>query len=90
MNSCNDIGRCRQGSNDSARCCTHDCRQGRDCPARADRVTHQTATPLNTDNSDGSSAGNSIDELLDDTGRMLLRGIALLVLIVSLIVYASL
>jgi hypothetical protein len=74
----------------SADCCTHDCRQGRDCPARMARVTPQaddTATPLNTGNSDGSDPHrDSTDELLDDTGLMLLQGIALLVFIV----YASL
>lgn len=74
----------------SADCCTHDCRQGRDCPARLAQaaIEKASATPLNTDNSDGSSAGNAIDELLDDTGLMLLQGIAMLMALASLFVGA--
>lgn len=80
MNSCNDIGRCRQGSNASARCCTHDCHQGRDCPARP---APPTATPLDTANSDGTSAGHAIDEFLDDTGLLIMQGMALVGFVVS-------
>ncbi|MDH6185511.1 hypothetical protein [Polaromonas sp. CG_23.6] len=69
------------------KCCTHDCRQGDDCPVRLARLAGLTATPRNTDNSDNSDA---IDDFLDDTGLMLLQGIALLVFIVSVILYASL
>ena len=66
MNSCKDIGRCRQGSNDSARCCQ-----------------------LRTDNSDGSSAGDEADELLDDTSLLILQGLALVAFVVSAVLYAS-
>ena len=70
----------------SADCCTYDCRQGDDCPVR--KAGH-TATALNTDNSDGSSAGHAEDELLDDTGLLLCQGLALVVFIVSIVTFAS-
>ena len=36
-------------------CCDHTCMQSRDCPIRAFHEAQETATPLNTENSDGSS-----------------------------------
>jgi hypothetical protein len=63
-------------------CCNQACRQGRKCPART--------CALITANSDGTSAGHAIDELLDDTGLLLGQGIALLVFVVSAVMYASL
>ena len=63
-------------------CCTYGCTQSADCPARA--------CPLHTDNSDGSSAGHAEDELLDDTGLLILQGMALVGSVVSAVIYASL
>lgn len=63
-------------------CCTHTCRQGRKCPAR-------TSCALITVNSDGTSAGCTTDELLDDTGWLLLQGIALVAFAVSVVALIS-
>ncbi len=68
----------------SSDCCTHDCNQGADCPVR---MARQTATPLNTANSDGSSADHTEDELLDDTGLLICQGIALTLFAVSVVIY---
>ena len=70
------------------KCCNHDCDQSDRCPHR---LAKKTATPPCAANSDGRNLlGNAIDELLDDTGLMLLQGIALLCFVVSIILYASL
>ena len=61
-------------------CCTYDCCQGCDCPARAARLAPHTATPLITD----ASARNAIDKPLDDTGLLICQGLALVVFFVSL------
>ena len=61
-----------------------DCDQGDFCPLRSACLANR-ATPLNTDNSDGSSAGHAADELLDDTGLLICQGIALAMFSVSLV-----
>lgn len=48
----------------------------------------QTATQLITDNSDGSTAHS--EDLSDDTGLLICQGIALIVFVVSLVIYACL
>lgn len=63
-------------------CCHQASQQGRKSPARA--------TALDTENSDGSSAGHAADELLDDTGLLICQGLALLIFIVSALIYTSL
>lgn len=65
-----------------------DCDQGNICPLRSACPAKQ-ATPLNTENSDGTSAGHAEDELLDDTGLLLCQGLALVVFIVSIVTFAS-
>ena len=39
-------------------CCTYHCTQGRDCPIRTQLAALGCATPLRTDNSDGTSNGD--------------------------------
>jgi len=70
------------------RCCTHNCRQGDDCPVRLARLAQTTATPLNTDNSDGSSTGHAEYDLIDGTGLLMLEGLALVACVVSFLVFA--
>lgn len=55
-----------------------DRRQGRDCPARAPATT---ATP--TDD-------HSAEDLYDDTGLLLLQGLALVAFVVSMVAFISL
>lgn len=71
------------------RCCDDfgDCNQGRLCPVRH---AVAPAMPLDTDNSDGTSAGHADDELLDDTGLPILRGMVLVWFVVSVLMYGSL
>ena len=40
-------------------CCTYECTQGRNCPIRAQLAALGCATPLRTDNSDGTSNGDT-------------------------------
>lgn len=76
-------------------CCTHDCRQGRDCPARmAPAAIEKAAAPVNPGHNAASDLppkfiDDSIDEFLDDTGLLLLQGIALLSFVVSALMCAS-
>lgn len=74
-------------------CCTHDCNQGRGCQVRVNRLLQAEldalTTPLITGNSDASSAHDT-DDLIDDTGLLMLQGIALLSFVVSAVLYASL
>ena len=65
-----------------------ECGQGDFCPLRSACLAKR-AMPLITENSDGSSAGNPVDELLDDTGLLICEGLALLAFIVSVLAYAS-
>lgn len=62
----------------SSDCCSHECRQGDDCPVR--KAQH-TAARLNTD---GSSAGRAKSERPDDTGRLIWQGMALTAFLVSM------
>ena len=70
----------------SSDCCNHDCQQGDLCPLRG-ACPAKSATPLITDNSQGSSASNPIDELDDDTGFLICRGVALTMFAVSVVMY---
>jgi hypothetical protein len=49
-----------------------------------------TACALITANSDGTSAGHATDELLDDTGWLMLQGLALVAFAVSVVALISL
>ena len=77
------------------KCCTHQCNQGRDCPARlAQAATEKAAatsrTPGHYDASDQHPKfiDSSIDDFLNDTGWQLLQGLAMAAFVVSLIVLA--
>ena len=62
--------------------CRHDCQQGRTCTCAA----QATATGPITGNSDGSSTAHGND-LHDDTGLLLVRGILLIYSAISLAIY---
>jgi hypothetical protein len=49
----------------------------------------RSATQMFIDNSDGSSTGHAEDELLDDTGWLLLQGLALVAFVVSVVALIS-
>ena len=79
------------------KCCTHQCNQGRDCPARlAQAVTEKAAatsmTPGHHDASDQHPTfiASRIDDFLIDTALMLSQGIALLAFVVAILLYATL
>ena len=63
----------------SADCCTYDCRQGRDCPARAACLKRPTSTP--------AAADDNADEFFDDTGLLVCQGLALVAFAVSMALY---
>ena len=71
------------------KCCDFhgiDCSQGDQCPIRIAGLSRLAAKPPGT--STPQPQGDA-DDLYDDTGLMLARGIALLVFVVSAISYAS-
>lgn len=69
------------------KCCNHDCAQSDRCPIHLARMKQQPATPPLTAGS--CEHCDRTDGLLDDTGLLILQGMVLLVVVVSVIAYAS-
>ena len=69
-------------------CCTYECNQGRNCPIRAQLAAKGCATPLRTDNSDGTSNGDTTST--QGAGLSTVRAFLLIYSITALIAYCLL
>ena len=69
-------------------CCTYECTQGRNCPIRAQLAALGCATPLRTDNSDGTSNGDISST--QGAGLSVLRAFLLIYSLTALIAYCLL
>ena len=69
-------------------CCTYECIQGRNCPIRAKLAALGCATPLCTDNSDGTSNCDTASTQV--AGLSVLRAFLLIYSLTALIAYCLL